>query len=178
MKKLLVVVDYQNDFVEGSLGFEEAKELDSIIVGKIKSYREANHDVIFTLDSHGTNYLSTEEGRHLPVEHCIEDTWGHKIYGETAKNTKDSLLFMKTTFGSDKLFYYLSEHPYDVVELCGLVLGICVLSNAVLAKTALPEAKIIVDAMASVGNDKTFDLKVLQILKGIHVEILNPPENI
>lgn len=172
MNKLLVVVDFQVDFVTGSLGFINAKMLDAVIVEKIKEYRENNDDVVFTLDTHSNDYLKTAEGKLLPVEHCIKGTNGHMIYGETAKNVGDSLIFEKNTFGSDKLFAFLQNSKYDTVELCGLVLGICVLSNAVLAKTALPEATIIVDSSAAIGNDPSFDLKVLDVLKGIHINIV------
>ncbi|MCL1829929.1 MAG: cysteine hydrolase family protein [Oscillospiraceae bacterium] len=172
MKKLLVVVDYQVDFVNGSLGFEQAKALDSIIVDKIKTYRQNNDDVVFTLDTHGEDYLSTVEGQKLPIAHCIKNTDGHLLYGETAGMVKDSLVFEKDTFGSDKLFDFLRNSNYESVELCGLVLGICVLSNAVLAKTALPQAEIYVDTTAAIGNDPVFDRKVLDVLGGIQVNIL------
>lgn len=173
MKRLLVVVDYQNDFVDGSLGFAGAEMLDSVITDKIKRYRADAQDVVFTQDTHYEDYLSTNEGIHLLVKHCICGTRGHEFYGETALNTGNSPVFEKNTFGSDKLFDYLREHRYDSVELCGLVLGICVLSNAILAKTALPEAEIIVDAAATAGNDRNFDLKVLGVLRGLQIEVLN-----
>ena len=79
MKKLLIVVDYQNDFVNGSLGFDKAKEIENNIAGKIMKYRNDNDDIIFTYDTHYDNYLNTYEGKHLPVAHCIENTDGHKL---------------------------------------------------------------------------------------------------
>ena len=85
MKKLLVVVDYQVDFVNGALGFENADKLDSVIANKIKQYRQENNDVIFTFDTHCDDYMSTEEGKNLPVMHCIKATEGHKLFGEVAK---------------------------------------------------------------------------------------------
>ena len=171
-KKLLIVVDYQNDFVNGSLGFSEAEKLDSVIVEKIKEYRKNNDDVVFTLDTHEDNYLETKEGQYLPIEHCIIGTKGHELYGKTAEQLEDSIVFTKNTFGSDKLFEFLRNSDYQAVELCGLVLGICVLSNAVLSKVALPEAEIVVDSSAAIGNDRKFDMKVLEILKGIHVKVI------
>ena len=173
MKKLLIVVDYQNDFVDGSLGFSEATKIEDIIIEKIKEYRLNNDDVVFTLDTHNENYLMTNEGRNLPIEHCIKNTKGHKLFGLVGEYALDCLIFEKNTFGSDKLFDYLRNSDYMSVELCGLVLGICVLSNAVLAKTALPEAEIIVDAKAAIGNDPSYDLKVLDILMGIQVIVKN-----
>jgi len=173
VKRLLVVVDYQNDFVDGSLGFEEAESLERVILDRIESYRRNKHDVIFTLDTHNNNYLETQEGKHLPIAHCVAGTYGHKLYGRVAEVVSDSLVFEKNTFGSDRLFDYLRNNRYDSVELCGLVLGICVLSNAVLAKTALPDAEIIIDTRAAIGNDRAFDLKVVDVLKGIHISIVN-----
>ena len=80
-KKVLIVIDYQKDFVMGSLGFTEAKELDSVICKKIKSYK--NHQVFYTLDTHDEDYLESLEGDSLPIEHCIKGTEGHKVYGNT-----------------------------------------------------------------------------------------------
>ena len=88
MKELLVVIDYQNDFVNGALGFEGAEKLDGPIVEKIREYRRRGADVIFTRDTHRENYLETQEGRRLPVVHCIEGSHGHKIFGETAKQVQ------------------------------------------------------------------------------------------
>ena len=84
MKKLLVVVDYQNDFVSGSLGFPKAAQLEEAIIKKIEDYRAAGDDVVFTLDTHGPDYLSTQEGKNLPVEHCIKGTDGWQLYGKVA----------------------------------------------------------------------------------------------
>ena len=81
MKKALIVVDYQNDFVNGALGFEGAEKLDDIICEKIQQYRKEGGHIIFTFDTHEANYLNTMEGKNLPVEHCIKGTEGHKLYG-------------------------------------------------------------------------------------------------
>ena len=91
MKELLVVIDYQNDFVNGALGFEGAEKLDGPIVEKIREYRRRGADVIFTRDTHRENYLETQEGRRLPVVHCIEGSHGHNIFGETAKQVQQLL---------------------------------------------------------------------------------------
>ena len=88
MKKLLVVVDYQNDFVSGSLGFPKAAQLEEAIIKKIEDYRAAGDDVVFTLDTHGPDYLSTQEGKNLPVEHCIKGTDGWQLYGKVAALAK------------------------------------------------------------------------------------------
>lgn len=174
MKRCLIVVDYQNDFVCGSLGFDKAKQLDEPICKKIEEYRNAGGDIIFTLDTHGKEYMKTREGRFLPVEHCIKGSDGHSLYGQTAKAARENdLYFEKSTFGSDALYEYLKKNCYEEIELCGLVSNICVLSNAVLAKTALPEANISVDAMCTASGDDRLNEEVLDVLASIHVEIKN-----
>lgn len=173
MKKLLIVVDFQNDFVDGSLGFQGAEILDQVISRKIKEYREKNQNVIFTQDTHDKGYLNTNEGRHLPIEHCICGTYGHQFYGQVYGLAKDSKIFKKTTFPSLELANYLVDKNYDEVELCGLVSNICVLSNAIMVKSALPDAQIIVDATATNSNDKQMHEKCLDIMSGLHINVIN-----
>ncbi len=174
MKRLLIVVDYQVDFVTGSLGFLGAEKLDTRICEKISLYRKSGDDVCFTFDTHSDTYLTTVEGRLLPVPHCIEGSVGHSLYGNTAtlRNATDKC-FYKTTFGSEELFDYLRNEKYESVELVGLVSNICVLSNAVLAKVALPESHIIVDASCTASHDKKLHEAALDTLKGIMVDVIN-----
>ena len=139
MKKCLIVVDYQNDFVSGSLGFEKAKTLELGIANKINSYHVNGDDVIFTLDTHYDDYMDSYEGKHLPVPHCIENTDGHKLYGS--------------------------------VELVGVVTNICVVANAVLAKTALPDADIIVDSTLTASNDERLHNAALDTMEGMQIII-------
>lgn len=121
MKKCLIVVDYQNDFVSGSLGFEKAKTLELGIANKINSYHVNGDDVIFTLDTHYDDYMDSYEGKHLPVPHCIENTDGHKLYGSVANCVSgEDIVFRKTTFGSDALYEYLKTACYGSVELVGV----------------------------------------------------------
>lgn len=174
MKRCLIIVDYQNDFVSGSLGFEKARELDGRICDKIRKYRASGDTIIFTLDTHGKEYLKTREGRYLPVEHCIKGTDGHSLYGETAKAACESdMFFEKSTYGSDALYEYLKMSDYEEIELCGVVSNICVISNAVLAKTALPEADITVDALCTASNDDKLNRSALDVLESINVQIKN-----
>ena len=174
MKKLLIVVDFQNDFVDGTLGFEKAKELDIIISNKIKKYKNNNHDVIYTFDTHYDEYFDTLEGQKLPVKHCILGTSGHNLYGNVASlyNKEEDVTFLKETFPSLDLANYLKEHPYDEVELCGLVSNICVLTNVVMVKAALPNCKIIVDRNATASFDEKLNNETFDILNGIHVEVI------
>ncbi len=178
VKKVLIVVDYQNDFVDGSLGFEKAKLLEDNIEKKIKEYKDQKNDVVFTFDTHNDDYLETLEGQKLPVKHCIENTNGWELYGKVSQmfDIDKDVYFKKYTFGSLDLAKYLHEKEYQEVELVGLVSNICVLSNAVLAKSALPQAKIIVDANCTASFDDDMNNKALDILQGIHIEVLNRTE--
>ncbi len=174
MKRLLVVVDYQNDFVNGSLGFDGAELLDERIADKIREYRNNGDDVCFTMDTHFDNYMDTLEGKKLPVVHCIKDTKGWELYGETAKLKREGdMTFEKNTFPSLELGKWLENKEYTSVELVGLVSNICVLSNAVMVKSALPDAEIIVDAKCTASADNDMNNKALDVLSGIHVNIVN-----
>lgn len=174
MKKALIVVDYQHDFVSGSLGFPGAVELEGRIERKIVDCLAEQASLLFTFDTHAPDYLSTQEGRKLPVPHCEKGTDGWKLYGAVAKYLpKAAACFEKTTFGSLELAEYLKASGFDVVELVGLVSNICVLSNAILAKAALPEAEIVVDAACTASADASMNEKALDILQGVQVVVKN-----
>lgn len=174
MKRLLIVVDYQKDFVSGALGFPGAELLDDAIAKKIADYRAAGDVIAFTLDTHGGDYLETQEGKRLPIPHCVAGTDGWELFGETAKRRRpEDPVFEKNTFGSAALFDWLRKQDFDVIELAGLVLNICVISNAVLAKTALPEAEIVVDARAVGGGDAALLSKALDVLENLQVTVEN-----
>ena len=173
MKKLLVVVDYQNDFVNGSLGFPGAEALEEAICEKIRAYQKAGNDVVCMLDTHGEDYSETQEGHKLPIPHCLRGTQGWELYGKTAELLKDCRKFEKPVFGSAGLFEFLRETPYSSIELCGLVSNICVISNAVLARTAQPEAEIVVDAACTASNDPALNEAVLRVLEGLQVTVLH-----
>ena len=173
MNKLLVVVDYQNDFVDGSLGFPKAAALHDTICEKILSYRDEGQTIVFTLDTHEPDYKKTQEGINLPIPHCIRGTSGHELYGHVNDFSLGCEKFEKGTFGSDLLFAYLQKTTFESVELVGLVSNICVISNAVLAKTAQPEALIIVDAACTASFDQLLNEKTLDILEGLQIKITN-----
>lgn len=184
MKRLLIVVDYQNDFVDGSLGFAGAEKLARPIASKILEYRLADDEVVFTLDTHGRSYLKTQEGRNLPVKHCIEGTPGHDLYGAVAAAAlPGDVRFRKPTFGSEELFEWLrtaqraagevSHQPFTSIELVGLVSNICVISNAILAKTACPEVPVIVDASCTASFDPKLNEEALDVLEGLQVQVTN-----
>jgi len=173
MKKCLIVVDYQVDFVSGTLGFPEAAAIERGIAEKIKQYRERADEVIFTLDTHGEDYMETQEGRRLPVPHCIKGTGGHGLYGEPAGLALDSdMMFTKNTFGSDDLYTYLKNERFESIELVGLVSNICVISNAILAKTAQPETPVIVDAGCTASHDSSLHQATLDVMAGLQIEVI------
>ena len=172
--KLLLVVDYQKNFADGSLGFEGAEKLDSLIAEKIASCRREGGNVAFTLDTHFDDYLQTQEGRKLPVPHCIKGTDGHKLYGKTGKQRlMCDMVFEKNTFPSLELAEYLKQKNYDSVEIVGLVSNICVISNAIMVKAALPEAEITVDASCTDSFDKELQEKCFDVLEGMQITVAN-----
>lgn len=184
MKRLLIVVDYQNDFVDGALGFEGAELLDKPIAEKISEYRAAGDVVAFTYDTHHRDYMQTQEGRNLPVPHCIEGTEGHKLYGETALMARDmDEVYYKPTFGSSELFARLSKaqaiaaslgrEPFESIELVGLVSNMCVLSNAVIARSACPNVQVIVDAACTAALDPKLNEEALDVLEALQVSVIN-----
>lgn len=174
MKRLLIVVDYQNDFVTGSLGFPQAQKLEARIAEKICVYRQRGDEILFTLDTHSSDYLKTQEGAWLPVEHGIRDTWGWRLTeGIEALREPQDRCICKPCFGSAELFSYLKEKMYAQVELVGVVSNICVLSNAVLVKTALPETRVIVDASCIASNDPIIHEKALDVMEGLQIQVRN-----
>lgn len=175
MKKLLLVVDYQTDFVNGSLGFPGAEALDGSIAAKIAQYRAKGDDVAFTLDTHGEDYLNTQEGKNLPVPHCLLDSPGWQLYGQTgraAAPARDRMV-MKPAFPSLSLGEWLKGQSYSRIELVGLVSYMCVLSNAIIAKAALPEAEILIDAACTAGPDQTLHEKCLDLMESLQMTVIN-----
>ena len=173
MKKLLIVVDYHNDFVTGSLGFPEAAALEPNLHDKLQAYLDEKDDVVYTMDTHGENYLETQEGKKLPIPHCICGSEGWQLHGRLRYQLAYCPYFEKNTFGSLDLLHYLEEKRYDVIEFVGVVSNICVISNAVLAKAAQPEAQIIVDAQCVASNDSVMQEKAFDMLENLHIDVLN-----
>lgn len=151
-KKILIVVDMQNDFIDGALGTKEATAIVPAVIGKIKSYPQEN--VYATRDTHPSDYMETQEGRYLPVPHCIKGTDGWGIRKEIADLILPDHIIDKPTFGSVKLaeeMKHLEENDPIEIELIGLCTDICVVSNALLLKAYLPEVKISVDPKCCAG---------------------------
>jgi len=175
MKKLLLVIDYQKDFVDGALGFPGAEKLDGPIAAKIAAYHAAGDDVAFTLDTHGADYPDTQEGRRLPIPHCLRGSAGWELYGKTGRARREGdMVLEKPAFPSLELGSRLRERGYEQIELVGLVSYICVISNAVVAKAALPEAEIIVDAACTAGPDPALHEKALDVMEqGLQITVIN-----
>lgn len=153
MKKILVVVDMQKDFVDGALGSKEAVDIVDNVVKKIESF---DGDIIVTYDTHSENYMQTQEGANLPVPHCIKGTTGWELDDKVkdALGKKDYIVIEKPTFGSTKLPEYINSNydPENIeIQLIGLCTDICVVSNALLLKANFLETKVSVDAKCCAG---------------------------
>lgn len=176
MNRYLFVIDYQNDFVDGALGFPGAEMLDAKIADKVRAYGKGK--VLFTRDTHFDHYLSTREGKNLPIPHCIKGTKGWEIYGETAKALAEveAAAIDKLVFGmdvTDPAVAAVLPVTADAIELVGLVSNICVVSNAVVLQSRYPEATITVDAACTDSFDKSLHEKVLDVLEGLQVQVIN-----
>ena len=152
MRKLLIVIDMQNDLIDGALGTKEAEAIVENVKAKIRS--DDPHDIIATRDTHEVNYLETQEGKYLPVEHCIRGTAGWEVRPDIAELLTDARVYDKPTFGSTKMAADIAEmaaREEIELELIGLCTDICVVSNALLLKATMPEVKITVDPACCAG---------------------------
>jgi len=173
MQRLLVVVDYQNDFVDGALGFAGADKIAPNIVKLIKEFRANNDTVVFTYDTHGEDYLKTTEGQYLPVPHCLKGSNGWDLHPSIKDLVEDSLVFEKPGFGSKELGHYIENNNFDEIYFCGLVSDICVFSNAIIAKaSASTYAKIKIVRNATSSFDLDMQEKSFDVLKHLHIEII------
>lgn len=172
--KVLVVVDMQNDFIDGTLGTDEAKAIVTAVRDKIDEYHIAGDTVLFTRDTHYENYLQTQEGRNLPVEHCIKGTYGWEISSEL--KTSGSMIIDKSSFGSCMLAEKLEEinasNDIEAIELVGLCTDICVISNGLLIKTKLPEIQVKVDASCCAGVTPESHETALRAMQACQIEVI------
>ncbi len=171
MKKLLLVIDMQNDFVTGTLGSKDAENIVSNVQAKVKEYKENDYSIIFTRDTHFDNYLETQEGKNLPVVHCVKGTEGHEIIKELDTNGYE--IFDKPSFGSLELSEKIAIDEYDEVELCGLCTDICVVSNAIILKAKLPETKVSVDPKCCAGVTVESHNAAITTMKMCQVNIID-----
>ena len=159
----------QVDFINGALGSNQAKAIVPVVADKVKNF---NGRVIFTRDTHLDNYLQTQEGKNLPIPHCIKNTDGWHICDELKQYAET--VIDKQTFGSMQLPKVINEFNENVeqIELCGLCTDICVISNAMILKSAFPEAKIIVDATCCAGVTVESHNTALNAMKAAQIEII------
>ena len=166
MAQTLIVVDMQKDFVDGALGTKEAQGIVESVKQKISRYLDAGKQVIFTRDTHHENYLETNEGRHLPIEHCIEGTPGWEIYDGVFADGCD--IINKGTFG----YTGWSDYNFESVELIGLCTDICVVSNALIIKALFPEIDVSVDASCCAGVTPEAHEKALSTMASCQIQII------
>lgn len=175
MKKILVVIDMQKDFVDGALGTPEAESIVGNVVEKIEGF---DGDIIVTYDTHYENYAQTREGRKLPVPHCIKGTdgWRPDARIQAALDKRIYKAIEKNTFGAAGLPRYIMENydPGDIeFELVGLCTDICVVSNALLLKAAFAEADISVDASCCAGVTPDTHKAALETMKMCQIDVIN-----
>lgn len=180
--KFLIVVDVQNDFIDGSLGTSEAKEVLELMKGKIEVCKKNNTKLIFTRDTHYPSYLNTLEGKNLPIMHCLFMTKGWEIHEDLQSYAEDSYIIDKFTFGSfhlaETISHFLHEQnktELDVkeIELVGLCTDVCVIANAIILKTYFPNIQITVDAKCCAGTTPKNHKIALQAMKNLQINIIN-----
>ena len=171
MQDILIVVDMQNDFIDGALGTKEAQAIVPGVAEKINGF---SGEVYYTMDTHEADYLSTQEGKNLPVEHCIKGSKGWEIAPEIPVINKANVL-EKPTFGSVSLAAMLKEKEaeLDSVTLIGLCTDICVISNAMLIKAYMPEVPVFVDASCCAGVTPMSHTNALEAMKMCQIQVLS-----
>ena len=164
--KTLIVIDMQNDFIYGSLGTKEAQKIVLDVKNKIQEYYKNRYEIIFTRDTHYGNYLNTNEGKNLPVEHCLYDTHGWEIAdGLTVPNCR---YVNKETFG----WVNWGNWYYGDLEIVGVCTDICVVSNALMLRAMFPEVNITVDASCCAGTTPENHKAALQVMKSCQINVI------
>ena len=171
MKKLLVVIDMQNDFIDGALGTPEAVSIVEAVKEKIRAYPP--RAVMATMDTHGPDYLSTQEGQLLPVEHCIRGTDGWRLRPDIEALLAEAVIYEKPTFGSTRMAEAIRALPeVEEIELIGLCTDICVVSNALLLKAYMPEVRITVDSACCAGVTPEKHLAALETMRSCQIRVI------
>lgn len=175
---VLIVVDMQWDFVGGALGTKEAVEIVPYVVGRVVDGVNRGETILFTRDTHESCYLDTQEGRNLPVPHCIRGTEGWEIIPQLTEYTEGRTIVDKPTFGSAELGTLLQElnqkEPVEKITLIGLCTDICVISNALLAKAFLPEVPVAVDASCCAGVTPESHANALAAMRMCQIAVEHP----
>ena len=171
--KTLIVVDMQNDFVTGPLGTKEAQAIIPNVKKKIEKYVLNGDQIIFTRDTHFTNYLETNEGKHLPVEHCLFSTSGWKVIDDIVPKNYPVSYINKEAFGWDRWF----EKNFEEIELIGVCTDICVVSNALVLKATFPEISISVDASCCAGVTPELHEAALKVMRSCQINVIGDEKN-
>lgn len=169
MKKLLVVVDMQNDFVTGPLGGEAAAKILPAMKERLERARKEGEEIVFTRDTHGEEYLSTQEGRKLPVLHCVKGSYGWQIADGLRREGEK--IFDKPAFGSVALAEYIADGKFSEAEFIGVCTDICVVSNAILAKAYAPETEITVDGGLCAGTSEKAHEAALSTMRSCQITV-------
>ena len=169
---LLIVVDMQNDFINGSLGTKEAQAIVPAVKARILEAMEDRWQVIFTKDTHSIDYLKTQEGKNLPIKHCLRGSDGWQLHPELQDLSIGSSVFEKGSFGSLELAEYVSSLNPDAIEVIGLCTDICVVSNVALLKAYCPEVPMSVRANCCAGVTPEAHEHALATMKSLQVDIL------
>ena len=164
--KTLIVVDMQNDFIDGALGTKEAVGIVENVKKKIQTAKAEGVEIIFTRDTHGTDYLNTSEGKNLPVEHCIQGTKGWEI--AEGLEVEGCTYIDKPTFG----WIHWGERTFEEIELVGLCTDICVVSNALILKAQFPEVPVTVDASCCAGVTPATHKAALETMKMCQIRVI------
>lgn len=175
MHDVLIVIDMQKDFIDGSLGTKEAISIVPGVKNKIEVYQNANKKIIFTRDTHDVDYLSSFEGQHLPVEHCIKGSLGWQIYEsiwQSVRNDADITIIDKPTFGYTKWRDILDPLKTTSMEICGLCTDICVISNILILRALYPNMDMCVDATCCAGVTVTKHKAALEVMRSCQVEVI------
>lgn len=176
MSKILVVVDMQKDFVNGSLGSKEAQAIVPNVIEKIKACQADRYSIVLTQDTHDENYLDSTEGKYLPVKHCVKGTEGHNILDEIIDVIEYADVIEKPTFGSYDLIYHIkdwfTDRGIEEIQFIGVCTDICVMANCILAKTSFPDAKVVVDSSCCAGVTPESHAAALTVLKSCQVEVI------
>ena len=174
MKKALIIVDYQNDFVCGAMANDPARKIEMDICKKIDTYLASGDDLIFLMDTHTSEDLCPREFSNSQRLHCMRDTKGWEIYGKVAEYVPMAKhIILKNNYGSSELVTVLQKSNYDVVELAGLTTHACVLSNAIISAAAIPYAEIVVDAACTASSDVAKKEQALEIMRGLHIQVVS-----
>lgn len=171
-KKILVVVDMQNDFIDGALGSAEAREIVEPAVRKIKERKGQGYSIFVTMDTHSDDYLSTREGKKLPVKHCIKGTRGWNLNDKIAAEAEGCKVYEKGNFASLELLSDFEKFQPEEVEFIGLCTDICVVSNALGARARLKEAEISVDESCCAGVTPESHLAALNTMRSCQINII------